>query len=490
MKTIKSILIAFLFVPFLAFAHEPVALPNAGFTPESAFYFVDKLGEALREFFTFNPDAKAHLQIDFAAERIAEIKIILETKGVNAKGLEVAQSRLQEHLGNAAEIVVKQKNKGKNVSELAKSISDDFDANKEALKRVFKDQKRSLEAREDELKAKIREARRAGDTAQVEALVKELGEIKAQKELLELKEEEQEDALEQEEEKIEREMDKKEDAEKAIKEVEEEKQELLGIVVMDGSGSDGLTEFVIVKLSQIVAQAKELFAKENYVGAKQLAKQAEKILDEVEDAIEDLEEAKEEEDELKEEQEEQTKEGAEKEAERLENGQRQKEAEKQQGEAEEQSNEASGARIVNPTESPSTSSNPPTAKDTGGYTFTITGRVMDNTYDPSGMTDGVPAPAGVVIRAIGPKTVTTQTRSDGYYTLSFTNTPVGTYDVCITPPSGYTANPPSGCENVVIRLSARNDTTLDFFYGGGRASHATIYFDLRRTGSAERPINW
>ena len=88
---------------------------------------------------------------------------------------------------------------------------------------------------------------------------------------------------------------------------------------------------------------------------------------------------------------------------------------------------------------------------------------MDNTYDPSGMTDGVLAPAGVVIRAIGPKTVTTQTRSDGYYTLSFTNTPVGTYDVCITPPSGYTANPPSGCENVVIRLSARNDTTLDFF---------------------------
>jgi len=119
----------------------------------------------------------------------------------------------------------------------------------------------------------------------------------------------------------------------------------------------------------------------------------------------------------------------------------------------------------------------PAAKNTSGYTFTITGRVMDNTIDPSGMTDGVQM-AGVVIRAIGPKTVTTQTRTDGSYTLSFANAPVGTYDVCVTPPSGYTANPPSGCENVVVRL--RNDTTLDFFYGGGRASHATIYFDLRR----------
>ena len=489
MKTIKIFVISLLFVPILAFAHEPVALPDAGLTPESTFYFLDKLGEALREFFTFNPDAKAHLQIDFAAERIAEIKIILETKGVDAKGLNIAQSRLQANIAKAAGIVESEKSKGKDVKELAKSISDDFDANKEALKQAFKDQERALDAKEDELKAKIREARQAGDTAQVEALAKELGEIKVQKELLELKEDEQEEALEQEEEKIEREMEKKDDAQKAINEAEEEKQEVLdevaeeGIVVMDGSGDDGITQ-IFAKFDGLLAQAKELFAKENYVGAKQLAKQAEKSLDKVEETIEDLEEAKEEEEELKEEQEERAKEGAEKE------GQRQKAAEKQQEEAEEQSNEAGGARIVNPTESPSTSSNPPTAKDTGGYTFTITGRVMDNTYDPSGMTDGVLAPAGVVIRAIGPKTVTTQTRSDGYYTLSFTNTPVGTYDVCITPPSGYTANPPSGCENVVIRLSARNDTTLDFFYGGGRASHATIYFDLRRTGSAERPINW
>src|SRR3989338_6669879 len=305
MKTIKSILISILFVPVLAFAHEPVMLPNAGLTPESAFYFVDKIGEALREFFTFNPESKAHLQIDFAAERIAEIKIILETKGVNAKGLEVAEARLREHLGDAAEIVIKQKNKGKDVSELAKSISEGFDANKKVLKQAFKDQERSLEAKEDDLKAKIREARQAGDTAGVEALLKELGEIKSQKELLELKEEEQEEALEQEEEKIEREMDKKEEAEKAIKEAEEEKQEIL-----DEAAEDGVSvpAEAFEKFDRLLAQAKELFAKENYVGAKQLAKQAEDALKKVEEAIEDLDETKEEKEELKEEQEEQAKE--------------------------------------------------------------------------------------------------------------------------------------------------------------------------------------
>lgn len=324
MKTIKSILIALLFIPVFAFAHESVALPNAGFTPESPFYFIDTLGEALQEFFTFNPEAKAHLQIDFASERIAEIKIILETKGVKAKGLEVAQSRLQARIAKAAAIVEGEKSKGKEVSKLTKNLSDDFDIHKEALKQAFKDQERALEAQEDELRVKIREARRVGDTAQVEILVKELDDVKTQKELLELKEEEQEEALEQEEEKIEKEMEKKEDAGKAIKEAEEEKREVLDEAAEDGvSVPVGLFE----KFDTLLAQAQELFAKENYVGAKQLATQAEKSLDEVEEAIEDLEEAQEEEDELKEEQEERVKEEIEAEAEHLEKEQKKAEEE-------------------------------------------------------------------------------------------------------------------------------------------------------------------
>src|SRR3989344_2742597 len=160
MKTIKPILISLLFIPVVAFilspvegfAHEPVALPNAGLTPESAFYFVDKIGEALREFFTFNPEGKAHLQIDFAAERIAEIKIILETKGVNAKGLEVAQSRLQANIARAAGIVESEKSKGKDVRELAKSISEDFDVNKETLTQSLNDEERTIVPKENDPK--------------------------------------------------------------------------------------------------------------------------------------------------------------------------------------------------------------------------------------------------------------------------------------------------------------------------------------------------
>ncbi len=322
-----AILVLSLFVGGTVFAqNQQVALPSAGLTPESNFYFLDKFGETLREFFTFNPEGKAHLQITFAAERIAEIKVILETKGVEAKGLEVAQSRLQAHLANAATIIVDQKSEGKDVSQLAKELDDEFDAPKTALEQAFKAEKRALEVQEKELKGKILAARRAGDTAQVESLVQQLGQIKAQKELLELKEEESEEALEQEEERIEEEMEVKEEAEKAIREAEKEKQEIL-----DEAAEEDIAvpAEAFGKFDSLLAQAKSAFAADNYLEAKQLAKQAEKSLDTVEEAVEDLEEAKEEAEELKEEQEEKeqeakeeqdekVKEKAEKDAERLE----------------------------------------------------------------------------------------------------------------------------------------------------------------------------
>ena len=122
---INRVLISLLVVPVFAFAQAGLpaeGLPNAGLTPESPFYFFDKLGETLREFFTFNPEGKARLQITFAAERVAEIKVILETRGVEAMGLAVAQARLKEHLGDVAKIVIKQKGKGKDVSKLAKEL--------------------------------------------------------------------------------------------------------------------------------------------------------------------------------------------------------------------------------------------------------------------------------------------------------------------------------------------------------------------------------
>ena len=335
----------FVFASGTALAQSPqVTLPSAGLTPESNFYFLDKFGEALREFFAFNPEGKARLQITFAAERIAEIKVILDTKGVEAKGLDVAQSRLQAQLASAATIVTELKSEGKDVSALTNDSANTIETSKSVLAQTFKEQKRALEAKEKELKVQLRAAHRAGDTAQEEALAAELGKIKAQKELLELKEEDIDDDIEAEEERIEEQMEAQRKAEKAIREAEKEKQEVL---------NEAVEEDVTVpaeafgKFDSLLAQAKSAFAAGNFPEARRLAKQAEKSLDAVEDAIEDLEEAEEEElkeeqeekeQEAKEEQEEKVKEEAEKDAERLEK--EQEKAEKNTRKAEERLREA------------------------------------------------------------------------------------------------------------------------------------------------------
>lgn len=286
---IKIAIISALFVPFLVFAQAGLpneGSPKAGLTPESPFYFLDKLGEALREFFTFNPEGKARLQIAFAAERVAEIKIILETKGVEAKGIEVAQSRLQAHFANAATIVAKQKSEGKNVSTLAKELDDELEKPKSAFTNSFKAQKRALKAKEEELKTQIEAAHRAGDVAKEEALTQELKKIKAQRELLELKEEDIDDELETEEEKLEEEMEAKIKAEKAIREAVEERQEVVDEAAKEGAE---LPANAFAEFDRLLAQAKNALAAGNLVEAKNFAKQAKKSLDQLKKTIENLE---------------------------------------------------------------------------------------------------------------------------------------------------------------------------------------------------------
>jgi len=353
-KVILVSILALFLLPSRLGAQNQTALPSAGLTPESPFYFLDRLGEALQEFFTFNPEAKAHLQITFAAERVAEIKIILETKGVNAKGLEVAQSRLQSHLADAATIVTDQKAKGKDVSQLAKELDDEFDAPKTALEQTFKDEERALEAKEKELKAKIRSARQAVDTAQVEALIKELSAVKAQKELLDAKNSDQEKAIENENEKIKEEIDAKTEAEKVIRDNQSGKQEILGEAAKDNIT---VPAEMFGKFDELLAQAKSALAAGNYEEAKRLAKQAEKSLDAAEKAIENLKEAKDNEEEIKADEEERTqeikndreekaREGAKKESENLKESQ--KKAEEKTKKADEQlqvGNEKNGEQV-------------------------------------------------------------------------------------------------------------------------------------------------
>lgn len=299
MKYISYAVVSLLVAPFLAFAQtQSSALPNAGLTPESPLYFLDKLGENLQRFFTFNPESKARLEITFAKERIAEIKVILEEKGVNAKGLSVAEAGLQDNLSKATTILAQEKQAGKDTSALAKELSDEVSPAQDTLKDTFKSEKNALGTKVDDLKAKITEARQAGDTAQVEVLAQQLADTKAQKELLDQKENDNEDTIDQENEHLDEALGLKEEAAEKIREADEKKTEVLQEA--KEQGYDVPAE-VLSAFDGLLSQAKAAFDGGNYEEAARLAKEAKQSLKDARKHLEKLQNAKEKEDELKQE---------------------------------------------------------------------------------------------------------------------------------------------------------------------------------------------
>ena len=270
MKTIKLGVIFLLVLPILAFAQ--VDTPSAGLTPDSPFYFFDRISEAIERVFTFNPEAKAKLEISFAGERISEIKIILETEGVDAKGFDRAESILLDNLSRAANIINKEKGKGKDISALAKELTDDFDAHKSILQNAFKSEKESLEAKIDELKVKIKEAVKAGDSALVELF--NLKGLRIQKELFSDKLKYHEEEIEEYEDLIEEEMNAKEEALKKIAEAEKKMSEIVNENMKKGIN---VPVDIVAKFNTAISKAKVAYDAGNYDEAKNLAKDAKKI---------------------------------------------------------------------------------------------------------------------------------------------------------------------------------------------------------------------
>jgi hypothetical protein len=97
------------------------------------------------------------------------------------------------------------------------------------------------------------------------------------------------------------------------------------------------------------------------------------------------------------------------------------------------------------------------------------------------MTNGIPV-GSVTVRAVGTKTFTAQTGSNGIYTISLTNVPLGTYEVCATPPLGYRMSAPSsGCKQVIARQSKAYPELVELETDGNIAlKGAVVSFHLLR----------
>jgi len=177
---------------------EELPLPDPGITPDSPFYGIDRFFEGMHEFFTFNSQAKARLHVAFAAERVAEIKIMLETKGVEAKGLDVAEAHLEAHVAKAVDIIENEKEKGSDVSALVHEILGDFHEQRQAVKEAFGEAKDEFLGEKKALQEQLRAANKDGDAALQERIRQELAVIEAGKDAAEAEKDEAIAALEAE----------------------------------------------------------------------------------------------------------------------------------------------------------------------------------------------------------------------------------------------------------------------------------------------------
>ncbi|MDO8483282.1 MAG: DUF5667 domain-containing protein [bacterium] len=126
-----------------------------------------------------------------------------------------------------------------------------------------------------------------------------------------------------------------------------------------------------------------------------------------------------------------------------------------------------------------------------GYDFVFSGGVYDMTNAPA-MTSGVPL-ANITVSVTGPLAFSTQTQSNGIFTLTFRSAPVGNYKVCVTLPSGYTApsagDPP--CEEVLVE-TVPDERKLVFTNKGNKAYYTGTGFNfsvIRTQSSTVNSVN-
>ena len=101
---IGCLLITAIFSGGAAYAQEET-LTDPGITPDSPFYFMDKIGKALGMFFAFGDEAKVKKALKYGEERLAEAEAmagedLIEEMEAAAEGYEGYMATVQERLEN------------------------------------------------------------------------------------------------------------------------------------------------------------------------------------------------------------------------------------------------------------------------------------------------------------------------------------------------------------------------------------------------------
>lgn len=101
-------------------AQEAVNLPKPGITPDSPFYFIDKVGDDISIFFSFSDEAKIKKQLEISQERLAEAQQMQVEGNVNAVAEAVGE--YNKNVKEAALNVAEAAKTGENFSEALNNL--------------------------------------------------------------------------------------------------------------------------------------------------------------------------------------------------------------------------------------------------------------------------------------------------------------------------------------------------------------------------------
>lgn len=132
-----------------------VAPVDPGLAPGDFFYFLDRWGEELNTFFTFNKEKKAQLHLEYAKERVAEMKKVLEKPDAKLDDVKSAKENFDAQVADAAAIVKSEKDSGADVANLARELDDELDQSRTELKDVLQGHQDNQGRAEAEIRAKI-----------------------------------------------------------------------------------------------------------------------------------------------------------------------------------------------------------------------------------------------------------------------------------------------------------------------------------------------
>lgn len=191
--------------------------------PGDLLYPVDTAVENVRLALA-STEEQITLRQQFAEERLKEVKALVEEKGVDAPGLDVALANLALHRKKLAQILAEHQS----LKAREEEIDQFFDTKEKELERLLETKKETLEDRKEQLKKQLESALETADATQAAQIRQQLDKLEKSIDLIKQRKEKAEEMLEKKKEAAEERLEKaKEQLEQQKENIKEQLQERL-----------------------------------------------------------------------------------------------------------------------------------------------------------------------------------------------------------------------------------------------------------------------